>query len=71
MGNKPFGTSFGAGRRWRLFPFRRRRPAKARGLYEKKTEKMLHGKLDESRNKANAALAIYPKFPEALTCIRE
>ena len=28
---------------------------------------MSHGKIDEARNKVNAALAICPKFPEALT----
>jgi hypothetical protein len=42
-------------------------PAKARALYEKAVHALQHGKPDDSRNKVNAALAIYPKFPEALT----
>jgi hypothetical protein len=42
-------------------------PAKARSLYEKAVQSMGHGKTDDSLNKVNAALAICPKFPEALT----
>jgi thioredoxin-like negative regulator of GroEL len=42
-------------------------PPKARSLYEKAVQSMGHGKTDDSLNKVNAALAICPKFPEALT----
>jgi Flp pilus assembly protein TadD len=42
-------------------------PAKARALYEKAHQSMDHGKLDDALSKVNAALAICPKFPEALT----
>lgn len=42
-------------------------PAKARSLKEKASQLMKQGKLDEARKKVNAALAVYPKFPEALT----
>jgi Tfp pilus assembly protein PilF len=42
-------------------------PAKARLLYEKAARAMKHRKLGESSEKVNAALAIYPKFSEALT----
>jgi tetratricopeptide (TPR) repeat protein len=42
-------------------------PAKARSLFEKANQCMMEGKLDESAKKVNAALAVFPKFPEALT----
>jgi tetratricopeptide (TPR) repeat protein len=42
-------------------------PAKARSLYEKAVHLRTQGKLDQSRDKVNAALAICPKFSEALT----
>lgn len=42
-------------------------PAKARSLYEKAAQAMAQGKPDESRKKVDAALAIFPKFAEALT----
>jgi len=42
-------------------------PAKARSLYEKSLDLMNHGKLEESRKKIDAAIAIFPKFAEALS----
>jgi Flp pilus assembly protein TadD len=42
-------------------------PAKARSLYEKAAQAMAHGKLDSAYEKVSAALAICPKFAEALT----
>jgi tetratricopeptide (TPR) repeat protein len=42
-------------------------PAKARLLYEKANQSLAQGKLDDSRKKVDAALALFPKFPEALT----
>ena len=42
-------------------------PAKARSLYVKAARAMAHGKLDEASKKVNEALAVYPKFAEALT----
>lgn len=42
-------------------------PAKARSLYEKAEDLMTKGKVDQSLDKVNAALAICPKFAEALT----
>ncbi len=42
-------------------------PAKARALYEKAARSMSRGKLDDAFNKVNAALAIFPNFPEALS----
>jgi tetratricopeptide (TPR) repeat protein len=42
-------------------------PPKARSLFEKATQLKIQGKLDESREKVNAALAIYPKYSQALT----
>jgi len=42
-------------------------PAKARSLYEKAVQCMSHGKLDDAREKVNAAIAAFPKFSEALT----
>lgn len=42
-------------------------PAKARSLYEKAIRSMSRGKFDDAFTKVNAALAIYPKFSEALT----
>lgn len=42
-------------------------PPKARSLLEKATQLMVRGKLDQSLEKVNAALTIYPKFAEALT----
>src|SRR6266568_405248 len=42
-------------------------PAKARSLYEKAAQAMGHNKLDQAYEKVNAALAICPKFAEALT----
>jgi Flp pilus assembly protein TadD len=42
-------------------------PQKARALFEKAVQYMKQNKLDESREKVNAALAICPKFSEALT----
>jgi len=41
-------------------------PAKARSLYDKAAEFMRRDKLEDSLKKVNAALAIYPKFAEAL-----
>lgn len=67
VGNKPSEPASGPGGGETVSLSQYSVPAKARGLYEKAMQAMLHGKLDESRNKANAALAIYPKFPEALT----
>ena len=42
-------------------------PGKARSLYEKASQLFLHGKTDQSLEKVNAAITIYPKFSEALT----
>ncbi len=42
-------------------------PAKARSLYEKAARSMSRGKLDDALSKVNAALAIFPEFPEALS----
>jgi hypothetical protein len=42
-------------------------PAKARAVLDKAIQSMKHGKLDEARDKVNAALLICPKFSEALT----
>lgn len=42
-------------------------PSKARSLYEKALRAMKHNKPGEASDKLNAALAICPKFPEALT----
>ena len=42
-------------------------PPKARALYEKASQAMGRGKLDEARSKVDAALAISPSFAEALT----
>ncbi len=42
-------------------------PPKARSLYEKASELLLHNKAEEARKKVDAALALYPKFAEALT----
>jgi len=63
LGNKPSGPGIGETVSLSQYSV----PAKARGLYEKALQAMQHGKTDDSRNKVNAALAICPKFPEALT----
>lgn len=42
-------------------------PDKARALYENALQFMYHGKLDDARSKVTKALAICPKFPQALT----
>lgn len=42
-------------------------PTKARALYEKALQSKAHAKPDDALSKVNAALAICPKFPEALT----
>lgn len=42
-------------------------PAKARSLYEKASQLMVRGKTDQALEKANAAIANFPKFSEALT----
>jgi len=41
-------------------------PAKA-SLYEKAAQLMARGKVDQAFEKANEALSVFPKFPEALT----
>jgi len=63
LGNKPAGP--GSGETVSLAQYSV--PSKARALYEKAAQAMQHGKIDDSRSKVNAALAICPKFPEALT----
>lgn len=42
-------------------------PGKARSLYEKASQLLARGKTDQSLDKANAAIAAYPRFSEALT----
>ena len=42
-------------------------PAKARSLFEKAFDLMEKGKTEQALEKVNAALAIFPKFAEALT----
>lgn len=63
LANKPAGA--GSGPTVSLTQYRI--PAKARALYEKAAQAMSHGKIDEANNRVNAALAICPRFPEALT----
>ncbi len=67
LGNKPSGPASGPGSGATVSLAQYTVPAKARALYEKALQAMQHGKTDESRNKVDAALAICPKFPEALT----
>ncbi|HVJ06130.1 MAG TPA: carboxypeptidase regulatory-like domain-containing protein [Candidatus Saccharimonadales bacterium] len=42
-------------------------PGKARSLYVKAAQALAHGKLDQATEKVNEALAVCPKFAEALT----